>query len=95
MGKLRLVMGHEPNMSPARAQTPAELRNGRDRLNMAELRRFKLARDFTCQELGDRLGCSADSVERYLSGKRPVPGHVVAFVRVELEHLGAERKRAA
>lgn len=60
---------------------PAAVRRAeRERAAMADLRRFKREHGLSCQALADELGCSVDSVERYLTGKSPVAGHVVQYV---------------
>lgn len=67
-------------MDSKERQSPADQRRGRERAAVIDLRRYKRERALTCARLADELGVSVDSVERYLTGKRPVPGHVVVAV---------------
>jgi predicted transcriptional regulator len=70
-------MTHKPNLSTVGSQTSAELRRARQLEAMRSLREFKRTGGLTCEALAGMFGVSSDSIERYLSGKSPVPGHVV------------------
>lgn len=59
----------------------AEWRNQLEREAREDLRRFRRESALSVKELAKRFACSADSIERYLTGERPVPGYIVLAIR--------------
>ena len=85
MGKLRLVIGHEPNMDTAPAAT-------RTLRAAAFLRRRLCECGVTQEQAAALIGKDSRQVRRWLSGRVSLGA---LELLVELERLGAERKRAA
>ena len=81
--KLSLVMGTESSMSPAGAQPRAAV-------PFSRLRRALHESGFTQEEAGRLVGVDAKQVRRWMV-KTPRAVELL----VELERVGAERKRAA
>lgn len=59
----------------------AERREAWERVARLELLAYKRAGGLTLEGLASEFACSRDSIERYLSGRRPVPGYIVAAIR--------------
>jgi len=78
---LKFITGQD-SVSAAGRQSPAERRRAeREREALVALRQYKRERGLSCEELATEFGVSVDSIERYLSGRRPVPGHIVVGLR--------------
>ena len=74
-------MKSPPNLSNVQGMSPAEKRAALDRQNRLDFIAYKRAQGETCAELAQRFDCSADSIERYLTGGSPVPGYIVSAIR--------------
>lgn len=61
--------------------SPADRRAALERENRLSLLAYRRERGLSVRELSWEFACSADSIERYLTGARPVPGYIVAAMR--------------
>jgi hypothetical protein len=74
-------MKSPPKLETLSQLAKAEWRNLLEREAREDLRRFRREEVLSVKDLAVRFGCSADSIERYLLGERPVPGYIVLAIR--------------